>query len=110
MAVPLFTPPIGSSREQGVSLRDTLECADPQDLSARLAEAPSLASVLASEEVLQETEREEEERQRAGEGPRVTLVHEVKAAAKERTAFCETSFVPRVHFFVPFGVEAFVPP
>ncbi|KAG5553075.1 hypothetical protein RHGRI_011065 [Rhododendron griersonianum] len=109
LAIPLFTPPIGSSREQGVSLRDTLECADPQDLSARLAEAPSLASVLASEEAFQEAEREEEERQRVEEGPRVTLVQEVEAAAKERAAFSETSYVHRVHFFVPFGVDAFVP-
>ncbi|KAF7127686.1 hypothetical protein RHSIM_Rhsim11G0006300 [Rhododendron simsii] len=109
LAAPLFRPPIGSSREQGVSLRDTLECADPRDLSARLAEAPSLASVLASEEVLQEAEREEEERQRAREGPRVTLVQEVEAAARERAAFDEASYVPRVHFFVPFGVDVFVP-
>ncbi|KAF7134680.1 hypothetical protein RHSIM_Rhsim08G0140800 [Rhododendron simsii] len=109
LAAPLFRPPIGSSREQGVSLRDTLECADPRDLSARLAEAPLLASVLASEEVLQEAEREEEERQRAREGPRVTLVQEVEAAARERAAFDEASYVPRVHFFVPFGVDAFVP-
>ncbi|KAF7140321.1 hypothetical protein RHSIM_Rhsim06G0103700 [Rhododendron simsii] len=109
LAAPLFRPPIGSSREQGVSLRDTLECADPWDLSARLAEAPSLVSVLASEEVLQEAEREEEERHRAREGPRVTLVQEVEAAARERAAFDEASYVPRVHFFVPFGVDAFVP-
>ncbi|KAF7139963.1 hypothetical protein RHSIM_Rhsim06G0110900 [Rhododendron simsii] len=107
LAAPLFKPPIGSSREQGVSLRDTLECADPWDLSARLAETPSLASVLAREEALQEAEREEEERQRAREGPRVTL--EVEAAARERVAFSEESYVPRIHFFVPFGVDAFVP-
>ncbi|KAF7123869.1 hypothetical protein RHSIM_Rhsim12G0096500 [Rhododendron simsii] len=109
LAAPLFRPPIGSSREQGVSLRDTLECADPQDLSARLAEAPSLASVLAREEALQEAEREDEERQRAREGPRVTLVQEVEAAATDRAAFSEASYVPRVHFFVPFGLDAFVP-
>ncbi|KAF7134587.1 hypothetical protein RHSIM_Rhsim08G0143300 [Rhododendron simsii] len=109
LAAPLFRPPIGSSREQGVSLRDTLECADPRDLSARLAETPSLASVLSREETLREAEREEEERQRAMEGPRVTLVQEVEAAARERAAFSEESYVPRVHFFVPFGVDAFVP-
>ncbi|KAF7143918.1 hypothetical protein RHSIM_Rhsim05G0118800 [Rhododendron simsii] len=109
LAAPLFTPPVGSSRGQGVSLRDTLECADPRDLSARLAEAPSLASILAREEALQEAEREEEERQRARKGPRVTLVQEVEAAARERVAFSEASYVPRVHFFVPFGVDAFVP-
>ncbi|KAF7130486.1 hypothetical protein RHSIM_Rhsim10G0115000 [Rhododendron simsii] len=109
LAAPLFRPPIGSSREQGVSLRDTLECADPRDLSARLAETPSLASVLSREETLREAEREEEERQRAREGPRVTLVQEVEAAARERAAFSEESYVPRVHFFVPFGVDAFVP-
>ncbi|KAF7130684.1 hypothetical protein RHSIM_Rhsim10G0124400 [Rhododendron simsii] len=50
LTVPLFRPPIGSSKEQGVSLRDTLECADPRDLSDQLAKAPSLASALASEE------------------------------------------------------------
>ncbi|KAF7138681.1 hypothetical protein RHSIM_Rhsim07G0165000 [Rhododendron simsii] len=109
LAAPLFRPPIGSSREQGVSLPDTLECANPRDLSARLAEVPSLASVLASEEVLQEAEREEEKRQRAREGPRVTLVQEVEAAARERATFREASYVPRVPFFVPFGVDAFVP-
>ncbi|KAG5544275.1 hypothetical protein RHGRI_016881 [Rhododendron griersonianum] len=109
LAVPLFRPPIGSSREQRVSLRDTLECADPQVLSARLAEAPSLASVLASVEVLQEAEREEEERQRAGEEPQVTLVQEVEAAAKARAAFSEATYASRVHFFVPFGVDAYVP-
>ncbi|KAF7112388.1 hypothetical protein RHSIM_RhsimUnG0233900 [Rhododendron simsii] len=109
LAAPLFRPPIGSSREQGVSLRDTLECADPRDLSARLAETPSLASVLSREETLREAEREEEERQRAREGPRVTLVQEVEAAARGRAAFSEESYVPRVHFFVPFGVDAFMP-
>ncbi|KAF7145176.1 hypothetical protein RHSIM_Rhsim04G0043500 [Rhododendron simsii] len=109
LAAPLFRPPIGSSREQGVSLRDTLECADPRDLSACLAEAPSLASVLVRKEALQEAEREEEERQRVREGPRVTLVQEVEAAARDRVAFSEASYVPHVHFFVPFGLDAFVP-
>ncbi|KAI8559287.1 hypothetical protein RHMOL_Rhmol04G0160000 [Rhododendron molle] len=101
----MFTPPVDSSREQGVSLRDTLECADPQDLSARLAETPSLVS----EEVLQEVEREEEESQRAEEAPRVTLVQEVETDARDMVSFSEATYVPRVHFFVPFGVDAYLP-
>lgn len=105
LSAPLFTPLVGSSREKGVSLRDTLECANPQDLSARLAKTPSLAS----EEVLREVEREEEERQRAEEAPRVTLVQEVEAAARDRVSFSEATYVPRVHFFVPFGVDVYVP-
>lgn len=97
LSAPLFTPLVGSSREKGVSLRDTLECANPQDLSARLAKTPSLAS----EEVLREVEREEE-RQRAEEAPRVTLV-------QDKVSFSEATYVPRVHFFVPFGVDVYVP-
>ncbi|KAF7153360.1 hypothetical protein RHSIM_Rhsim01G0084500 [Rhododendron simsii] len=81
----------------------------PRDLSAHLVEAPLLASVLASEEVFHEAKREEEERQRAREGPQVTSVQEVEVVAKERAAFREASYVPCVHFFVPFGVDAFVP-
>lgn len=87
-----------------MSLRDTLECVDPQDLSARLAETP----LLASEEVLREVEREEE-RQKAEEAPRVTLVQEVEAAARDMVSFSEATYVPRVHFFVPFRVDAYVP-
>ncbi|KAF7116017.1 hypothetical protein RHSIM_RhsimUnG0042400 [Rhododendron simsii] len=33
---------------------------------------------------------------------------EVEEAARERAAFSEASYVPRIHFFVPFGVDAFV--
>ncbi|KAF7133116.1 hypothetical protein RHSIM_Rhsim09G0078100 [Rhododendron simsii] len=43
------------------------------------------------------------------EGPRVTLVQEVEVAVRERAAFSEAPYVPCVHFFVPFGVDAFLP-